>query len=358
MADSLTSIDLFVRGLATGAMAVLGLAIWRGGVNRSIQVSGVLMCASVMAWLMCESVGMRAAMGDPLPLVIASFPVGGLFWLFVMAVFEDRSVSPLAAAPPLVLLGLGFLILSPDDAMGDVAWLIYNAVSGALAVHAAFVIARGWSGDLMEGRRRLRGPALGFGAIYALVSVTMGLAARFDPGGPWLEFTAGRLYGGAIFAVLVLAASTVFLQVDTGVFGAPRRGVQPVDSRSEAAERMMLGKLNDFMAKGGWRQEGLTIGAVALALEAPEHRVRRLINQRLGYRNFAEFVNGHRIEAAKKRLADPVEARLTVAAIAFDLGYGSLGPFNRAFRAATGMTPTEFRRDALADSSPIPNEAL
>jgi AraC-like DNA-binding protein len=61
-------------------------------------------------------------------------------------------------------------------------------------------------------------------------------------------------------------------------------------------------------------------------------------------------VNSYRIEAAKRRLADPAEARSTVAAIAFDLGYGSLGPFNRAFRIATGSTPTEWRREALAGS--------
>ena len=111
------------------------------------------------------------------------------------------------------------------------------------------------------------------------------------------------------------------------------------DARAEAAERVMPGKLNDLMAAGAWRREGLTIGALAGELGEPEHRLRRLINRRLGHRNFADFVNGYRIEAAKPRLGDPAEARTTVAAIAFDLGYGSLGPFNRAFRAATGATP-------------------
>ena len=104
----------------------------------------------------------------------------------------------------------------------------------------------------------------------------------------------------------------------------------------------MLARLNEIMAADGWREEGLSIGGLARQLDAPEHRVRRLINQRLGFRNFAAFVNGDRIEAAKRRLADPGEALTTVAAIAFDLGYGSLGPFNRAFRAATGSTPTEW----------------
>ena len=111
------------------------------------------------------------------------------------------------------------------------------------------------------------------------------------------------------------------------------------------------------MVDEAWRREGLTIGDLARELDAPEHRPRRLINQRLGHRNFADFLNGHRIAAAQRRLADPAEARTTVAAIAFDLGFGSLGPFNRAFRAATGATPTDWRRQALAAASPELNEA-
>ena len=43
-----------------------------------------------------------------------------------------------------------------------------------------------------------------------------------------------------------------------------------------------------------------------------------------------------------------------MATIAFDLGYGSLGPFNRAFRAATGAAPTEWRRQALQISPDLP----
>jgi AraC-like DNA-binding protein len=35
-------------------------------------------------------------------------------------------------------------------------------------------------------------------------------------------------------------------------------------------------------------------------------------------------------------------SRLTIAR---DAGFGSIGPFNRAFKADTGGTPTEFRRD-------------
>jgi AraC-like DNA-binding protein len=58
-------------------------------------------------------------------------------------------------------------------------------------------------------------------------------------------------------------------------------------------------------------------------------------------------VNAHRIAAARARLSDPNEARTPVSAIAFDIGFGSLGPFNRAFRHETGLSPSEWRRKAL-----------
>jgi AraC-like DNA-binding protein len=44
--------------------------------------------------------------------------------------------------------------------------------------------------------------------------------------------------------------------------------------------------------------------------------------------------------------------------MAFDLGYGSLGPFNRAFKADTGVTPTEWRRRTLRPVSSDPEKVV
>src|SRR4029077_20284515 len=99
-----------------------------------------------------------------------------------------------------------------------------------------------------------------------------------------------------------------------------------------------------------WRREGLTIGQLAREVGITEHRLRHLVNVRLGHRNFAQYLNAHRIEVAKQHLADPASATRTVAEIAFDLGFGSLGPFNRAFGEMTGATPTVWRRQALASA--------
>ena len=59
---------------------------------------------------------------------------------------------------------------------------------------------------------------------------------------------------------------------------------------------------------------------------------------------FNVFLNNHRIEEAKAALADPSQAEVPVITIAMDAGFQSLGPFNRAFKATTGVTPTEYRR--------------
>ena len=80
----------------------------------------------------------------------------------------------------------------------------------------------------------------------------------------------------------------------------------------------------------------------------PEYRLRRLINQRLGHRNFPSFVNSYRLAEVTAALADPAQADVPILTIALDAGFQSIGPFNRAFKAQTGMTPTAWRK--LADS--------
>jgi len=358
MSDSAAVIDPFVRGIAVGALLVMSLSIWRSGVSRHGRIATALMAAGVIGWLVCESRALWGAFGDAYPFVVAAWPTAGLFWLFVAAVFEDRSVSARTLWPSAVLLVSGALNSMSAPPAFDLIWGARNIFGGLLAIHAGLIILRGWRGDLIEGRRRLRALVLGLSAAFALVESGVSFAHRLDPEGPWLLLAVGELYGGMLLAGLTLASAALFLQARPSVFGASRRAEAVADSRAEAADRLTLQKLDSVMAAEGWRREGLTIGDLALELDVPEHRLRRLINQRLGHRNFAEFVNTHRIAAAKRRLADPAEARTTVAAIAFDLGYGSLGPFNRAFRAATGATPTEWRREALAQASPELQEAV
>ncbi|PTT81709.1 AraC family transcriptional regulator, partial [Pelomonas sp. HMWF004] len=116
-------------------------------------------------------------------------------------------------------------------------------------------------------------------------------------------------------------------------------------------DRAVAAALAALMGEGrGYAQEGLSLAGLAAQLGTPEYRLRRVINQGLGHRNFNAYVNGLRLLEAKRRLADPAQRQLPVLSIALDVGFGSIGPFNRAFKADTGLTPTEFRQQALAEN--------
>jgi len=60
--------------------------------------------------------------------------------------------------------------------------------------------------------------------------------------------------------------------------------------------------------------------------------------------NFFTFVNGYRVEEAKRRLAEPESRRIKLLALALDCGFASKSSFNRVFKEMAGMTPSEFQR--------------
>lgn len=355
---ALADLDLLLRGIAAGAQLSLGLALARGAGSRGLRFATLLFLAANIAFTLDASGAVRRLLG-PAYDALWLLQVGGAgwFWLFAVTLFEDRPVTPAGLAPGLALTAVAVIarLVGPSaaSALAATLWALHNLIGLALAIHAVLVIRRSAAADLVEARRRLRVPLLiiiaGYSALLSLVQLGQGLGVDW----PWYG-----LVNAAAQAALGLAGAVTLLTARAEVFG--RAEPAPADTEGDglgAAEAHWLARLDQVMdGEGLWRREGLTIGEVADAVGVPEHRLRRLINDRLGHRNFPAFVNQRRIAAARALLADPTEAQRTVASIAFDLGFGSLGPFNRAFRDATGATPTEWRRQALAGGSPIPEK--
>ncbi|GHA03242.1 hypothetical protein GCM10008090_10300 [Arenicella chitinivorans] len=75
-----------------------------------------------------------------------------------------------------------------------------------------------------------------------------------------------------------------------------------------------------------------------------EYKVTRCITGHLQFRNFNHFLNSYRIDRAKRIFNDQAKSNLSIATVAYDCGFNSLGPFNRAFRQQTGVTPREYRQ--------------
>lgn len=209
-------------------------------------------------------------------------------------------------------------------------------------------VVSGFASDLVEPRRSLRSVFTGVVGVCILLVLAVEVVLAGHRPAPMLETakSAGALAIAAAFGAWILMPRRELLAVEPIEVAA----IEQIDAVTDPAsdDRRHRDRLLLLMRRErAYRQEGLTIGRVAQTLEVPEYRLRRIINQQLGYRNFNAFLNDLRIEEACQLLADPAQERLPILNLALDLGYGSSGPFNRAFRAKTGLTPTEYRRDHM-----------
>jgi AraC-like DNA-binding protein len=349
MTGGTDTLEILLRGIAIGALVATTWALVRNEANPSVRISGALLCVSIVAYILNSSPVIRPLAGSLRPLLLfLSWGGVGAFWLLVRTLFEDRRISLLELAPYAALTAFGLVAFLSSANVQPGFGIAHNIVEAAVVAHVLFVIYRSWRGDLVEARRRLRGPFMAGVALFIAAVSAFEIGEDIGIRGDWYPLAAALA-----LAVLCLFGAGVMLKARPELFGAAAPALPEPVSDTTAADRAEIARLTALMKdKEAWRREGLAIGDLAADLRIPEHRLRRLINDYLGHRNFAAFVNSHRIEAAKAMLGDIEQARKTVASIAFDLGFGSLGPFNRAFKEATGQTPTEWRRQALTTRTP------
>lgn len=334
--------------MTAGAVLTTAIAFLRTSRRGAARWAGVLFSVSVAAFAM-NSGGPETQAAGWLYGLIWLFSAAGTayFWMFAVALFDDRPMSPVLLAPPAVmtLVGLVGVVLPPPASDG--VWIVHNLLEVVLVAHVGLVIWGSWRGDLVEARRSLRAPFSLVVAAYCVVLSGMEIAWSLGYRPTW-----GGFVQAATLLALSLAGAAAFLNARPELFEGPARPAPgtAVDA-VPVQDRPTLERLKTLMTGDEiWRREGLTVGQLAAEVGTPEHRLRRLINGALGFRNFADFLNARRIEAARAALADPDKARLPVSSIAFDLGYASLGPFNRAFKDATGLTPTAWRARVQAGS--------
>lgn len=91
-----------------------------------------------------------------------------------------------------------------------------------------------------------------------------------------------------------------------------------------------------------YRESALTIAQLARRSGYPEYLVSAVINRRLGG-NFWDYVNRHRVEDVRARLADPGEQR-GILELAYEAGFTSKSTFNTAFKRIVGETPSTWRK--------------
>jgi AraC-like DNA-binding protein len=225
--------------------------------------------------------------------------------------------------------------------------LAHAAAMLAFTAAAVWEVARGWRDDLVEPRRAVRRwVALGIGA-YASVALIVELALRERPVGALLPALHVAGIGMIALALAVLVArrsiDAILGLAAEAPAAAPSADVRKPGPAAPPPSPALAALTQAMTEQHLYRREGLTLAALAQTLGMGEAALRALINQRLGHRNFNDFLHHYRLQEASARLAGE---DLPILTIALECGYGSIGPFNRAFRQRFGMTPTEYRAGA------------
>jgi AraC-like DNA-binding protein len=361
----LPSLDLALRGGAAVLLLLLAGLLMRDHGRVWAARLGALFALGAAAFAVWTSPGLPHR-ADVTPLLALSAGNNVVFWLFARALFDDdfrprpwhaaiwAGVVALALTCALVLQPGRSALAGPVDATLAVLALGF----GLLAVVQT---CASWSADLVERRRRLRVLVVGASAGYIVLNAASNLLGLGHA-----PAQVASLAAAAGLATIAAGVAWSFLGVAGGgsLFPAPdvARAALSADLQGlDQADRGLVAALERAMSfERAYREEGLTIGRLAHRHGVPEYRLRRLINQGLGHRNFNAFLNHYRIADAQAGLGDPAQAAVPILTIALDAGFNSLGPFNRAFKAETGMTPTAYRRRALdggLDDTAIPTSA-
>jgi AraC-like DNA-binding protein len=276
--------------------------------------------------------------------------VPGFFWLFARTWFNDEMRIGWRSWALLAIAALNVLIIIQTYPARQtpffIAVTLMRIMMFGFGIAGLWVAWKGREGDLVESRRRFRIAMIWTVGAFVILTNAVEVLANNDV----IPNLSRNLIEAGILLLSFAFCYAMFAIRDDDLFaGANTKIPDQTPDREPDGEiyAPLVSKLTTFMqSEMAWRDEGLSISKLATLLGEQEYRLRRVINGQMGHRNFAAFLNGYRLAEVRQALTDPSQKEVPIITIALDAGFGSLGPFNRAFREAEGMTPSEYRNHA------------
>lgn len=205
---------------------------------------------------------------------------------------------------------------------------------------ALFLIARSWRADLIEQRRQLRFWVMGVsGALIFSVILAQQLSSISEAEIDLLHYPVAALL------LFLINLFLLKLNPDIIMLGASSNEtvatpVNEANTETKTENRQLMQLQHWMETEKGYRNQ-LTITELAWKLKLPEYKLRELINQGMGFRNFNEYLNHYRIKEACERLLNSDES---ITHIANEVGFNTLSAFNRAFKDSQQSTPSSYRK--------------
>ncbi|WDE04835.1 AraC family transcriptional regulator [Thalassomonas viridans] len=338
-------LDLFLRFLAVGQLSLFTLYLLSQ--NRELKTilgSGIALCLAAYLLLTAPIPNQQYGILRGILLFFTEL-LPYLLWLFAFSLlkegFHPKHWPPAAHA---LIAGtlLWFLYFFGYLQGRGIFHDVNHTLQLILLLHIMFIAVKDLRDDLVNARRSSRLLLTLSSCVYFVLILLLELGDA--------SLRDASLFSLANAALILLSTSVFCWCFFRDVFKDITPALVITDEPQKASEpaippeyQAIYQQLCQVMGEGYYRQSQLTIKALAAALETPEHQLRKLINQHLGFRNFSGFLNSYRLKEACSQLEDIANIRKPVLTLALELGYGSVATFNRAFKAQTGKSPKEYR---------------
>ncbi len=194
----------------------------------------------------------------------------------------------------------------------------------------------------------------------------------------WLKILTFGLGGIWVLVVIYAGETLVFSGVVVFVFLIGFFGVRQADIFSHGLLRADINELKQKYQKSGlteeasgklhqelkrlmaeeaiYRNSELSIDDLSSTLGVHPNYLSQTINQKEN-KNFYDFVNTYRIEEFKRLIQMNKNQQFTLLSLAYDCGFSSKTSFNRYFKKATGLTPSEYAA-SVAGTPATPSPGL
>jgi len=361
---------VLLLGVIQGAITGAGLLFYAGRKNGSHWLAfGVLALSLTLLRLWTHAAGLEAHLllrRLPLSFDLAIFP---LFYLYALSLTAASAESIRRAFTWLLpwTIFIGYSVLVYAAAIGESSVPQMDAVAGqwhyrqlkriedyltigintVLAVLIWSRVSRhyarieNWLPERFADLLRLLKTVM----VLALVTAIINL----------ISFSAEHLLGLGDRGVFSHAAQAfyVVLVYTVGIVGFrlkdlpqfPDATTEPTlparpDPRTDDAFQKLQALMQTSLL---FAEPDLNLNNVAQRLGLTATETSRLIKEGSG-KHFRAYINELRVEAVKQKLRDADYRSVSVLAISLESGFNSESSFYRVFKAATGLSPTDFRQ--------------
>ena len=341
-------VEQTLRGVVVALALASVLVLLRRPRKRAAELLFAVFCGSLALSVLAPA-WPSAPVWALLALAVGSCATCNAYWLVSRALFRgEGGVGPaeVAAAAGIAVLIVACRALQAagmDGVVLNALGALLTLASSAVLVLALVEPLRGYrEADARE--RLLRRSFIAVYGSCVLMGTLSGAVADADAGwaGPHRLVVLGCALSILVFTHVALELRRRAVAAETAALPME---AEATDSASAECRALAAALVRALEVDRLYRQPELKVAELAEHVGSREHRVSRVIRQVLGAPNFSQWVNRYRIEHACRLLRE--QPRRSVLDISLDAGFGSLGPFNRAFKAATGCTPSAWRARSL-----------